>query len=482
MAVDYNLAVIGGSLAGIQAAIDAVQRRARVALVLQNGIAQEERLSFLRIQALALASQTLRQAASAPLWGMHWGTEADSVPSVHWSDLMQWPLRVVDLLSHAEQPAALATLGIDVIADRGEFIRTPSLTFQAGHRRVQSRSYLLATGYHSYVPEIPGLDQVEYLTAETLGKLTDRPSHLIVLGGDPTGVALAQALNRLGTRVTVVVKGEQILAREDGEMAFLIQAQLEAEGVQILTHTPVSQIRQLQGEIWVQAGDRALAADAIFVAAGTQMALPSLNLEAVGVRRRERGLVVNHRLQTTNSRIYTCSQPIDGYGMLHIAQYQASIAVKNALTWPFSRIEYRHCPVVTFTDPGLARVGLTELQAHSHHGKDVLVLRHSFKALDKAQLGNIPTGFCKLLVHRNGKILGAHLVGPEASELIHPIALVMQQGLTVQTLASQPLVFPTLSEILQKTAREFDRLMLERDRRRQERWEGWLSWLRSVTK
>jgi pyruvate/2-oxoglutarate dehydrogenase complex dihydrolipoamide dehydrogenase (E3) component len=236
-----------------------------------------------------------------------------------------------------------------------------------------------------------------------------------------------------------------------------VQAQLEAEGVRVLTESPVTQVRQIDDKKWVQAGNRAIEADEIILATGQLPNIESLNLEGVGVKFHRQGLELNEKLQTTNPRIYACGDVVGGYQFRHIAQYEASIALKNALFAPFFKVDYRGIPWAIFCDPQLAQVGLTEAQARQRYGKDVFVVRQYFKALDKAQILGETTGFCKIVGRLNGEILGASIVSPDASELIGTIALSVRQKLKVKAIANLPHISPTLSEITHKTALEWQR-------------------------
>jgi pyruvate/2-oxoglutarate dehydrogenase complex dihydrolipoamide dehydrogenase (E3) component len=349
------------------------------------------------------------------------------------------------------------------------------------------------------VPDIKGLQSVGYLTPADLwqeglkeGLQVSRlqveslennlqPSNLqpsklqrswVVMGGGPIGTQLAQTLVRMNCEVTLVVSEPYILSTEDPEASRLVQAQLEAEGVRVLTQSPVTQVMRIDEKKWIQAGDRAIEADEILLAIGQQPNVESLNLEGVGVKFHRQGLMLNEKLQTTNPRIYACGDVAGGFRQAHIAQYEASIALKNALFAPLFKVDYRGIPWAIFCDPQLARVGLTEAQARHRYGKDVFVVRQYFKTLDKAQLMGETTGFCKIVGRQNGEILGASIVGPDASELIGAIALAMRQKIKVSAIAGLPHVSLTLSEIIQTTALEWQRQRLSRNKTLQNFLEG----------
>jgi pyruvate/2-oxoglutarate dehydrogenase complex dihydrolipoamide dehydrogenase (E3) component len=463
-------------------------------------------------------------------------TQQLQVPSVELTEAMQWAKAVVSTCSELNSPPLLASLGVDVITGRGEFCRRPHLGFVVNDRRLRARAYLIATGSRPVIPDIEGLQTIGYLTPADIwqeglkeglhvGKLkveeelqvgrlqveSDAPSvataslsnqssnlpypsgtatpkgnaygeqpstfqgSWVVVGGGPIGTQLAQTLARLNCDVTLVVRAAHILSKEDPEASRLVQAQLEAEGVRVLTESPVTQVRRIDDKKWVQAGNHAIEADEILLATGQQPNVESLNLEGVGVKAHRQGLELNEKLQTTNPRIYACGDVIGGYQFAHIAQYEASIALKNALFAPLFKVDYRGIPWAIFCDPQLARVGLTEAQARLRYGKEVFVVRQYFKTLDKAQLLGETTGFCKIIGRQNGEILGASIVGPDASELIRAIALAIRQKIKVGAIADLPQVSPTLSEITQKTALEWQRQRLTRNRTLQNFLEGFFN-------
>jgi pyruvate/2-oxoglutarate dehydrogenase complex dihydrolipoamide dehydrogenase (E3) component len=404
------------------------------------------------------------------------------------TEAIQWADGVVSTLEEQHSPAILASLGVDVIVGEGEFCRKPYLAFVVNGRRLRSRAYLIATGSRPGIAAIDGLQATGYRTPTDIwqqispGQLpvdaSPRPCW-VVIGGGASGTELAQTLSRLGADVTLVVRSSHILPKEDPEAARVVQAQLEIEGVRVLTQTEVTQVKQIDGKKWVLAGNKAIEADEIVLCTRPQPNVTSLNLEGVGVKMNRRGMELNEKLQTTNPRIYACGDVAGGYQTAHIARYEASIALKNALFAPIFKVDYRAIPTGVFSEPMLARVGLTEAQARRQYGKDVLVLRQYFKAVAAAQILGEITGFCKILVRRNGEILGATLVGMEAAELMGAIALAMQQKIKVDALSQLPAISPTLSEIIQQTANEWHRQRLRKNTRLEDFLEGFFNFRRS---
>ena len=496
MTVEYDLIVIGGSPVGAYAAVAAARLNARVALIEPQWL-QTKSLGDRAIytQALAQIGHVLQQVRDAPQLGIHCSTtdstEQQQVPSIQLAEAMQWAHSVVDTCSQQNSPAILGSLGVDVMTGTGEFCRRPHLGFVVNNRRLRARAYLIATGSRPEIPDIDGLQTISYFTPTDIwqeklqvGKLQIeslennlQPSNQLlqgnwlIIGATPTGTELAQTLARLNCEVTLVTSTSQILPKEDSEASHLVQAQLEAEGIRVLTESPVTQVRRIEDKIWVQAGNQAIEADKILLATGQQPNVEALNLEGVGVKYTQQGLKLNEKLQTTNPRIYACGDVAGGYQFTHIAQYEASIALNNALFAPLFKVDYRSIPWAILCDPQLARVGLTEAQARRRYGKDVFVVRQYFKTLDKAQLLGQTTGFCKIIGRQSGELLGASIVGSEASELIGAIALAIRQKIKIKAspfgLTSLhtdfPHISPTLSEIFHKTALEWQQQRLKQN-------------------
>ncbi|MFB2835081.1 dihydrolipoyl dehydrogenase family protein [Floridanema evergladense] len=478
--LDYDLVVIGGSPAGIYAAVKATNSNARVALVASPlfGSTWSESSSKYN-KALTYMGKVARILESAATFG--WSEKEQLNRSLEFGESLKWAKGIVASLDENYSPAVLASLGVDVIFGEGEFCRHASdIAFAVKDQYLRSRKYLIAINSSPIIPEIEGLESAGYLTPDSIWQLTnvELPKSLIVIGNDSLGVELAQTFSRLGTKVSLVVSNSRILAKEDEEAALLIQSQLEAEGIQVFTEYHVSQVRWLQDKKWIQAGNRAIDADEILIATEFQPNTTALNLDAVGVKCNNHGIIVNAKLQTTNHRIYACGDVLGGYRFPHIANYEAQIALKNILRFPASQVDYRCIPWAILSDPELARVGLTEAQAKRRYA-DVLVTRRYFKMVDKAQIRGEITGFCKIITLSNGEILGAHIVGAEASELINVFALAMQQNLKVKAIANLTPIFPTLSEINCQTAADWQTYHQFQNSSKPNFWEGFLNLVRS---
>ncbi|MBR8832465.1 MAG: NAD(P)/FAD-dependent oxidoreductase [Stigonema ocellatum SAG 48.90 = DSM 106950] len=465
MTLDYDVVIIGGSLAGRYAALTATQLKAKVALVepKANGALTEDIAPYGLIyhQALNEVGNLVQHLGEAAQFGLH-ALCADTTEkcqiSVDAPQAMLYARAVVSNLQEQHSPSLLAAKGVDMILGSGKFQSSPHVAFAVNERLLRARTYLLATSVR-VLPEIEGLQKAGFLTLSEIWQSLSSPTppkNWVIIGGVPQSIELAQTLVQLGCSVTLIVDRPYILSHVDPEIAHLLCSHLEAQGVRVLTETSVTQVRRIDDKKWLQAGDKAIEADEILVAIGQQPNIESLNLAAVGVKWNQRRLLVNDKLQTTNHRIYACGDVIGGYDCPNIANYEARIALQNALFCPRFKVNYLCIPWAIFTNPTLAQVGLTEAQAKRRYGDDeVIVLRQSFKTLVFAQLRDKITGICKLNILRNGEILGASVLGAEAAELINIIALAIAQKIKVNSLATLSPVYPSFTEILEQTATEW---------------------------
>ncbi|MEG3846285.1 NAD(P)/FAD-dependent oxidoreductase [Microcoleus sp. herbarium19] len=487
--LDYDLVIIGGTPAGRYAALTATNFPARVALVepLSNSqdlpVHEKESIELgLRYSQILSEAARFSQQIRRQQFGVRWDAANSKMPvELRFDGVLKWAEGVVANLSEIDSLGVLAARGVDVVFGDGEFVGKRDLAFVAGDRKLRSLSYLLACPTLPAVPNIEGLSAAGFFTSETvaqLAKLPQLPDSLAVIGGDPSGVEAAQTLARLGVAVTLAVKGSHILAKEDPEAAGLVQAALEAEGVRVLTGTEVTQARVIEGKKWIQAGPAAIEAEQIFLASGRRHNFGAFNLEAVGVKFNNRRLILNDKLQTTNSRIYAIGDVAGGYSFPHIANCEAAVAVKNALFLPLFQIDYRGIPWAIFSDPQLARVGLTEAQARRRFGDDIIVCREYFKHIERAQMCGETTGFCKIVGRRNGEILGASIVGPQAAELIHAIALAVRRGMKVEAIAELPYIWSSFSAISGQTAAVWESQRLRRNTLMQNLRENLFHWRR----
>ncbi len=346
--------------------------------------------------------------------------------------------------TETQSPLVLGDRGVDYIAELGAFA-ADSLELTSVTRTATARAYLLAPRWRSAVPAIPGLSDLGYLTPEALWSQPDAlPANcrLAVVGATGLAVSLAQSCQRLGWSVTLLVP-QLTLPTLDRSVAYLLQAQLEADGVRVLTRSPVTQARALDGQTWLQAGDQAIAVDAVVLASGEVPDFAGWQLgERVALL--PNGQVrVNAYLQTSQPQIFACRRSDPA-----IATVEAAIASHNARHRRRRRMSYRALPIALPTQPPLAAVGWPEDWARRCLGNAVVTATAPAQWSSQALLLETTTGCCKLVAHRNGELLGAHACGWGAEEWIGAIALAMQQGLRVADLAALTVPQPSGSELV----------------------------------
>ena len=453
MAVDYDLVIIGSSWEGIYAAKNAVMLQARVALVTQCDLPNDTLINC-SVGEVGRLNYRLAEdpfATASPV----------DLPSFSFNQAIDWAEEVNEVVQNNNSLSSLAALGVDVIVGSGEFCRLPQLAFNVGKRKLRSRNFLLATGAN-FKPDL-NIDPQDYLTPRQLSdRARDLKQQIIVIGGDPTGVELAQAVARFDKQVTLVVRQPRILPQEDLDLAILIQAQLEAEGIKIYTDCPVTQIKTINGQKWLQAGDRALPTDEVIFVDCRQPNVEGLNLEGVGVKGDRQRILVNQKLQTTNPNIYACGDLIGGYALPNVTRYEVNLILKNTLFFPWYKTNYHTLPWAMFTQPNLARVGLTQHQAKEQYGDDIYIVKQYFRDVTQAQILERTSGVCKLIVRENGEILGCGIVGDRAAELIATVAIMIQHKIKLDrnpmrglTSLSIPTVYPSMAEILEHCSQNF---------------------------
>ena len=472
MAVKYDIVIIGGGSAGLVVASAAAQLKAKVALVERNKLGGDCLwFGCVPSKSLIHASRVAYQVKNAARFGIY--TEP---PEIEFAKVTGHVQQVIANIQTHDSPERFRGLGVEVIFGEGKFI--DKKTFEVDGQQLTARAFVIATGSRPAIPSVEGLHSADFLTNEKVFDLKERPNSLVIIGAGPIGCELGQAFSRLGSNVTIISSKSHILPKEEPEAALVVQKQFESEGINILKEVRAEKVEVVDGKKQVTAGGKNIIVDEILVAGGRLPNVESLNLEVAGVEVGKPGIIVNEKLQTTNSKIYACGDVIGGYQFTHVAGYEAVVALTNALFFPISKVNYRVIPWATFTDPELARVGLTEKQAKERYGDDVCVLKQPFSGVDRAQAEAATTGFCKIITKGNGEILGAHLVGISAGELIHEIVLAMSHKLPVSALTGIH-VYPTLSEVNSKAGLLLKKQKYAKNLSQQNLLEKFFSWKRS---
>jgi pyruvate/2-oxoglutarate dehydrogenase complex dihydrolipoamide dehydrogenase (E3) component len=443
-----DLCVIGAGAGGLAVAAAAAQMGAAVVLV-ERAKMGGDCLNFGCVPSKAL----LAAARLADLGRRGRGVGIDfAALRIDFAAVAESVGRVVAGLAPHDSAERFAALGVRVLRAEGRF--TDPRLVRAGDTLIRPRRFVVATGSRPYVPEIPGLAAAPYLTNETVFDNRRRPEHLIVIGGGAVGIEMAQAHRRLGARVTVVDSGP-ILPHDDPELVSLLCARLADEGVALYPRTEIAAVETADDGVALRlAGDERIAGSHLLVAAGRRPAFEALDLGAAGIAATALGIAVDRRLRTTNRRAFAVGDVAGGPQFTHAALYQAGIVIKNALFRLPARTDYRALPWATYTDPELAQVGLGEAAARAAYGR-VRVLRARFAENDRAATEHDAEGLIKIVVRRNGRILGAAILGAGAGELILPWALAIAKRLRIGAFANLVVPYPTRGEAGKSAAQGF---------------------------
>jgi len=378
-----------------------------------------------------------------------------ALPQVDFPAVMDHVHRVIAAIEPNDSQARFEGLGVRVIRAHGRFVEPNEIDAEGIH--IKAWRIVIATGSAPAVPPIAGLTGVPFLTNETVFENRVLPRHLIVLGGGPVGVEMAQAHRLLGSEVTVLEALPRILAHDDAELTTLLVERLVADGVRIRTDARIRRIER-DGEgvvvaLATESGEERISGSHLLVAAGRRANLGELDLAKAGIERDDRGaLRLDRRLRTTNRRVFAVGDAAGGPQFTHAANYQAGIVLRNLLFRLPAKVDYRTLPAVTYTEPELAQVGLVETDAVRRFGTDLRVLRWPLHENDRAQTERQTHGLIKVLTRRNGRILGATILAPEAGELIQPWVLALSRGLKIGAFASMIAPYPTLGEIGKRAA------------------------------
>ena len=455
MKPEFDLAIIGGGAGGLAVAAGGAKLGAKVALI------EKDRLGGDNLWHGSVPSKTLRKSARVA----HTMRHADRfglAPADPRPDLARVMERVADVaagIAVRDSPEHFRSLGVDVIHGSGRFVSP--VAFEIDGRTIGAKHFVLATGSRPAIPPIAGLAYVPYLTNQTVFSLREPVPRLVIVGAGPVGSEIAQAFRRLGSEVVVVDMANKILPREDADVAAVVQRQLEAEGVRYRLGITVGGVmpgdphagrvrmtlRTANGAV------EQLAATHLLLAAGRVPNVEGLGLDAAGVQLDNGRLVVDDVLGTTNPRIRAVGDVAGTFPYTHVAEHQADIVLRQTLfrmSWakPSSVV-----PWCTYTDPELARVGLSETQAR-RHGIDHRVYRFPFAELDRARTEGETEGFAKLVTDRQGHLLGAAIVGAEAGELIAECVLAIGRKMNVDDISCAIHAYPTRSEIARCAADE----------------------------
>jgi pyruvate/2-oxoglutarate dehydrogenase complex dihydrolipoamide dehydrogenase (E3) component len=460
-----DLCVIGGGSGGLTVAAAARAFDASVVLV-EKGMMGGDCLNTGCVPSKALIAAA-RHAEAARV-GVPFGIAA-AEPKVNFGRVHDHVHQVIASIAPHDSVERFEALGVTVLKDHARFI--DKKTLQVGDTLVRARRFVVATGSRAAVPPIPGLSETPYLTNETIFDLRRAPSHLIVIGAGPIGLELAQALRRLGCEV-VVVEAAEPLAREEVELRDIALRAIRAEGIEIRERTKVvsTEARGQGVAVSVQppAGDDGLdrpvetiTGTHLLVAVGRAANIEDMGLDLARVKTENGAIRVNRGLRTSNRRIYAIGDVIGGMQFTHLAGYHAGLVIRNALFGLPVRVKPYIVPRATYTEPEIAQVGMTEVEAQQRLRGNFKVVRWSFGENDRARAERQTEGLVKVIFDRRGRILGAGIAGAQAGELISLFALVIANGLSAKHLTAMIAPYPTLSEIARRIGVEYYKDQLE---------------------
>lgn len=446
--IQTDLAVIGGGSGGLAVAAGAAQMGARVVLVEQAAMGGDcLNVGCVPSKSLIAAAEAAQAIRVAGRFGVN-----GHAPAVDFAGVHAHVHGVIAAIAPHDSIERFESLGVTVLKATARF--TGPREIMAGETPIRARRLVIATGSRPAVPPIPGLEDVAYLSNETIFELTDRPDHLIVVGGGPIGLELAQAHRRLGAHVTVLEKAA-LLPKDDAQAVAVVRARLLEEGIDVREGVDVTHVAPegngIAATVTGPAGETRIVGSHLLLATGRRPNIEGLDLERAGIACTAKGITVDAGLVTSNRRVYAIGDVAGGPQLTHLAGHHASVVVKSALFRLPARVETRAVPWVTFTDPELAHVGLTEAMA-AEQGRAVRTVAWSFAQNDRAQAQRTTEGFVKLVVDGGGRVLGATIVGAHAGELISTWVLAVQERIKLAKLAQMIVPYPTLSEAGKRAA------------------------------
>lgn len=444
-----DLCVIGAGSGGLSVAAGAAQLGLKTVLI-ERGEMGGDCLNSGCVPSKALLAAAKRAQAhrKSNIKGV-----APHEPEIDFSAVKDHVVDVIKTIAPNDSQERFEGLGVTVLREAARF--TGRDIVAAGSHIVRARRFVVATGSRPSVPPIPGIDESRVFTNETIFSLRQKPEHLIVIGGGPIGVEMAQAHRRLGSRVTIIDMGP-ILPRDDDENVAVLRKALLDEGVALLERASVKAVRHLETgpAVEVERDGKTIRVEGshLLLAAGRKPNVEDLGLDAAGVAIDRNGVKVDARLRTSNPKIFAVGDVAGGPQFTHVAGYHAGLVIRNICFKLPAKADYAALPWVTYCDPELAQVGLTEKSAREQFGDDVRIVHWSFAENDRAIAEGEARGQIRVVAKKNGRVLGASIVGPQAGELISVWGLAISANLKLGALTSMIAPYPTLGEISKRAA------------------------------
>ena len=463
----YNVVVIGAGTAGLVTAAGTAGLGGRVALIERN-LMGGDCLNFGCVPSKALISSArlIQQIRESEKWGLD-----PQSPQFVFEKIFERMRARRARIAPKDSQERFESLGVDVFHGEAHFVSPHEI--EVNGQRLRAKNFVIATGSRAVIPKIEGIDSVPYFTNETIfDGLKEKPESMIVLGGGPIGCELTQTFCRLGTQVTMIQRGDQLLPREDRDVAEFLERRLINEGVRIIKNANARAVAITDaGKVALefldrqsgQMAERTFFADALLVAIGRSPNLQSLDLKSAGVDVNERGVRVTDYLQTSQRHIYAVGDVIGPFLFTHVADAQARVVARNILM-PFQflrqKMDYSVVPWCTYSDPEVAHVGLGEKEAKKKNIEYDL-FSVSLEDVDRAVVESEEAGFAKILTAKGSdKILGATIVAPHAGDLLHEFVLAMNAKIGLGKIASMIHAYPTFAELARKAADKYNKTRL----------------------
>ena len=458
---DYDMLVIGGGIAGFVASVTACGLGQKV------GIVEKRKLGGSCTSFTCIPSKALIRAAHAARQASHLadlGLSFDRSVGLNKEELMPHVRHIVQKVYEKDRSETFERIGIRVLFGSPEFTDNNHITLDG--QAISAKKFIIATGTRPLIPQIDGIDKVGYLTNETVFELNTLPKSMLILGGGVDGLEFASAFGRLGVKVTLVEMGKRLLPSADNDLVELLLRNLKQEGIDILLGTKAVSFSRETGRtvLTVQSAESELGkieADTVLVTIGRKANVEGLSLEKAGVKYTPKGITTNDKLQTSSPNIYACGDVVGPYQLASIAEYQGIIASTNAILPVKRKLDYENAVFVIFTDPPLAYVGLTEEQARKKYRDKVNVYSFDYRRMRRAIVDGTEVGLAKFICSTNGRLLGAHIVGEAAGEVIHEAQVIKALNRPLHSLYSVAHAYPTYAQALVGRASQlayFDRM------------------------
>lgn len=449
---EYDLIVIGAGSGGISSANLGNNLEKKVALVEKERIGGDcTWYGCVPSKALIKASEVAHHVNTLEKYGL----KLNGNSRLDAKQVMAHVRAIREKVYEEERPEVFQKMGIDVFINATKFLDNHRL--QVGEKILSSKTFVISTGSSPFVPPIDGIQEIPYLTNETIFDLIELPDSMVVIGGGPIGTEMASALTKLGVKITQVEVTDHILSREDKELSEILMKRLTENGVKILCNSRATKFSKQGNKIIVTVQNEKIEkieTDAVLISVGRRPNVNGLDLEKAGVEYSPKGIKVNNKLQTTVGNIYAIGDVIGSYQFSHIAEYHAGIAVPNALLpLPIKRkVNYENIVWTTFSDPEFARAGLSEAEAREKFGNKIKIYKFNYDKVDRAKTDLATIGMSKYIVDKKGKLLGIHIIGERAGELLHEAQLAKSMGIPFHKIQSMVHVYPTYGDMVKRPA------------------------------